>query len=321
MNKTHAGEVPVLSDIKAAHTNIKSSIHCTPILTNNQVDIRSGATVFFKCENFQKVGAFKFRGGCNAVLSLPDKVAERGVATHSSGNHAQAIALAAEMRGIPAYIVMPENSPAVKKKAVEGYGAEITFCESTQEAREHTLRQVVERTGAMFIHPYNHPLIIAGQGTAALELLEDQPELDIILVPVGGGGLASGTAIAAAGINEDTKVIGCEPELADDAYLSMKSGKLMPAKEPITVADGLRTSLGELTFACLQKHIHDIVTVSESQIAEAMRFIWERMKIIIEPSSAVPVAALFSDKIETENKRIGIILSGGNVDLDHLPWD
>ncbi len=320
MQETSELNIPVLSDIREAHETVRSRIHRTPVLANRQVNKRAGCHIFFKCENFQRVGAFKFRGACHTVFSLSDEEARKGVATHSSGNHAQAIALAAQMRGIPAHIVMPENAPGVKKRAVEGYGANITFCESTLEARESTLEEVVEKTGATFIHPYNDPRIIAGQGTAAIELLEEHPGLDMILAPVGGGGLASGTAIAAAGIKPDVKVIGCEPELADDAYLSLKSGKLMPAKKPVTVADGLRTSLGELTFACLQKHLHSIVTVSEEEIVEAMRFIWERMNIIIEASSAVPVAAIFNNKIEVSGKKVGLILSGGNVDLDNLPW-
>lgn len=314
-------EIPTLSDIRQAHKKIKNRIHRTPVLTNRQVDERTGSKVYFKCENFQRVGAFKFRGACHAVFSLPDDEASKGVATHSSGNHAQAIALAAKMRNIPAFIVMPDNSPEVKKRAVAGYGAEITFCEPTQQARESTLEKVVDKTGATFIHPYNDPRIIAGQGTSGLELLEDYPDLDIILVPVGGGGLASGTAITASGLRPGVKVIGCEPEIADDAYLSLKTGELQPSKNTQTVADGLRTGLGELTFACLQEHLHGIVTVSEEEIVDAMRYIWERMNIIIEASCAVPVAALFNNKIENAaGKKIGIIITGGNVDLDNLPW-
>ncbi len=314
-------EIPTFSDIQEAHAKIKDRIHRTPVLTNRQVDERTGSKVFFKCENFQRVGAFKFRGACHAVFSLTEETAQKGVATHSSGNHAQAIALAARMRNIPANIVMPENSPEVKKRAVAGYGADITYCEPTQQARESTLEKVVKKTGATFIHPYNENRIIAGQGTSALELLEDYPDLDVILVPVGGGGLASGTAIAASGMRPEVKVIGCEPEIADDAYLSLKKGKLQPSKNTQTVADGLRTGLGELTFACLQQHLHSIVTVSEEEIVSAMRYIWERMNIIIEASCAVPVAALFNDKIDNaEGKKIGIIITGGNVDLDNLPW-
>ncbi len=314
-------KIPTYSDIQVARRNIMKYAHRTPVLTNRQVNERAGCEVVFKCENFQKGGAFKFRGACNTVLQLSDEQAAKGVATHSSGNHAQAIALAAKIRGIEAYIVMPENAPEVKKRAVRGYGAEITFCKPTLEAREATLEKVTEQTDAAFIHPYNHPDIIAGQGTTAMELLKECPALDAILAPVGGGGLVSGTAIAADRIAPETKVIGCEPELADDAYRSFKTGALQPVKRVDTVADGLRTSLGELSFACIQQYVDDIVTVSEKQIVEAMRFIWERMKIIVEPSSAVPVAALFSDKIEAKDERIGIIISGGNVDLENLPWN
>ena len=314
-------DIPTFSNVEQAHKRIRSQIHRTPVLTNRQVNERAGASVFFKCENFQKVGAFKFRGASNAIISLSDEEAAAGVATHSSGNHAQAVALAAKLRGIPAHIVMPENAPEVKKKAVKGYGANVTMCESTLEGRESTLTKVVEKTGATFIHPYDNAHIIAGQGTSAIELIEDQSELDIILAPVGGGGLISGTAIAANGLNPRIKVIGCEPEIADDAYRSFKTGTLQPVESTDTVADGLRTSLGELTFACIQQHLHDIVTVSEEQIIEAMRFVWERMNIIIEASCAVPVAALFHDKINAQNKRIGLIITGGNVDLDHLPWN
>lgn len=314
-------KLPTFTDVESAHQKIKSHIHRTPVLTNHQVDERAGARIFFKCENFQKVGAFKFRGACNAVFSLPDEQAANGVATHSSGNHAQAIALAAKIKGIPAHIVMPENAPEVKKRAVKGYGADITFSESTQEGRESTLAEVVGRTGATFIHPYNDARIIAGQGTATIELLDAYPDLDIILTPVGGGGLLSGTAIAAHGINKKVNVIGCEPEIADDAWRSFRSGKLQPVERIDTVADGLRTSLGELSFACITQYVDDIVTVSEEQIIEAMRFIWERMNIIIEASCAVPVAALFHDKVNAKNKNVAVIITGGNVDLDHLPWN
>lgn len=312
--------IPSLKDIEQAHENIRAYIHHTPVLTNRQMDERCGSFVFFKCENFQKVGAFKFRGAAHTVFSLPGKEARKGVATHSSGNHAQAIAMSAKLRKIPAYIVMPENAPKVKIEAVKNYGAEITFCEPTLQARETTLDRVVQQTGATFIHPYNDPRIIAGQGTAALEFLRDYPGLDLILVPVGGGGLVSGTAIAASALNPTIKVIGTEPEIADDACQSFKSGMLIPAVNGITIADGLRTSLGELTFACIRKFVDDMVTVSEQEIIESMRFVWERMKIIIEPSSAVPVAALLNGKVDAAGKSVGVILSGGNVDLDQLPW-
>lgn len=318
---TTAQTIPDYTAVQKARRNILKYIHRTPVLTSRQVNERAGAEVLFKCENFQKGGAFKFRGACNAVLQLSDEQAAGGVATHSSGNHAQAIAQAAKIRGIDAYIVMPKNAPEVKKQAVRGYGAEITFCDSTVEAREATLYKVVENTGATFIHPYNQPDIIAGQAVCAKEFLMECPGLDVILAPVGGGGLISGTGITADQISPETKVIGCEPELADDAYRSFKSGSLQPVERYDTVADGLRTALGELSFACMQQHVDDIVTVSEEEIIEAMRFIWERLNIIIEPSSAVPAAALFSKKIEAEGDKVGIIISGGNVDLDHLPWN
>lgn len=317
-NKT---DIPDLSAIKSAHQVVSKYGHRTPVLTNKSVDERTGASVFFKCENFQKVGAFKFRGASNTIFSLSEEEARKGVATHSSGNHAQALALAAKLRGIPAYVVMPENAPKVKVKAVKGYGANITFCESTLEARETTLEEVVQKTGATFIHPYDDARIIAGQGTAALEFLEDVPDLDVIIAPVGGGGLLSGTAIAAKSIKPEIRVVGAEPANADDAYQSFQSGTLVPSKNPDTIADGLRTSLGKLPFSIITKHVDDIVTVSEESIVEAMRFIWERMNIIIEASSAVPVAAAFGHKLDLKGKKVGIILSGGNVDLEQLPWN
>ncbi|HAH49927.1 MAG TPA: serine dehydratase [Balneola sp.] len=312
--------IPTLSDIKAAHQVIDPYAHRTPVLSSNKVNIHANASVFFKCENFQKVGAFKFRGACNAVLTLSDKDAEQGVATHSSGNHAQALALAARIRGIKAYVVMPENAPKVKVEAVKNYGAEVTFCEASLDAREGTLKKVVERTGATTIHPYNDARIIAGQGTSAIEFLEECPFLDVIMTPIGGGGLLSGTALAAKSINPDIEIIGTEPKEADDAYRSFKEGKLIPAYSTHTIADGLRTSLGELPFQIIQKNVDDILTVDEESIISAMRFIWERMNMIIEPSCAVPVAALFNNQKRFVGKKVGIIITGGNVDLDNLPW-
>jgi threonine dehydratase len=311
---------PSFEDVEKAYNLIKKYANRTPVFTSRSVDERAGASIFFKCENFQRVGAFKFRGACNAIFSLSDEEAEKGVATHSSGNHAQAVALAAKMRGIPAYVVMPENAPKVKVKAVKGYGANVTFCRSTLEARESTLEKVVQETNATFIHPYDDSRVVAGQGTAAIEFLEEHPDLDMIITPVGGGGLLSGTSIAAKAIKHDIKVIGAEPEMADDAYRSFKAGKLIPVKDPDTVADGLRTSLGQLPFSIITKKVDDITTVSEGSIIESMRFIWERMNMIIEASCAVPVAAVFDKKIETKGKKIGIIITGGNVDLDNLPW-
>jgi len=312
--------VPKYADIIEAAERIKRYVKKTPVLTCTTINNMVNAELFFKCENFQKVGAFKFRGATNAVLFLSDKEAARGVATHSSGNHAAALALAARNRGIRAYVVMPENSPWVKKEAVAGYGAEIIYCKPTLEARETTLEKVIEKTGATFIHPYNNFNVIVGQGTAALELLKEIEKLDIILTPVGGGGLLSGTSLTVKGFSPKTKVIGCEPEAADDAYRSLKEGRIVPSINPQTVADGLRTSLSDITFAIISQNVEQIVTVGENKIIEAMRLVWERMKVVIEPSAAVPMAVVLNSKLNIENKRIGIIVSGGNVDLDSLPW-
>lgn len=309
-----------LSDILEAAERIRPYIHRTPVWTSASLNQRVGAQVFLKCENFQKVGAFKFRGAANAVFSLPQAQAARGVVAHSSGNHAQALALAARLRGIPAYIVMPHTAPQVKKDAVQGYGGQITFCTPTLEAREQTQNEVIARTGAVEIHPYNNEKVIAGQGTAALELLEDVPDLDVILTPVGGGGLLSGTAIAATETYPTLRVLGAEPEQADDAYRSMQAGQILPSHNPKTVADGLLTSLGTLTFPIIRQRVEQIVTVSEAAIIEAMRFTWERLKIIIEPSAAVPLGLLLERKVNLSGLRVGVILSGGNVDLSKLPW-
>ena len=311
---------PTLDDIREAAKRIKPYIHRTPVLTNESLNEKVGATVFLKCENFQKVGAFKFRGACNAVFSLSDEEAARGVSTHSSGNHAQALALAARLRGIPAYIVMPNNAPEVKKAAVAGYGGIITFCEPTLAAREETLAQIVHETGSEVVHPYNDERVIAGQGTAVLELLEEVPGLDVVIVPVGGGGLLSGTSVAAREIREGIRVIAGEPEMADDAYRSLQVGEIIPSVKPKTIADGLLTSLGNKTFPVIQERVEQIVTVSERGIVDAMKFIWERAKIIIEPSSAVAVGVLWERKIDLTGLNVGVILSGGNVDLVKLPW-
>lgn len=284
-------------------------------MTSSTLDRMLDTSLFFKCENFQKVGAFKFRGASNAVLCMPEEDLKKGVATHSSGNHAQALALAARKMGVPAYIVMPSNSPEVKQAAVRGYGAEVILCEPTLQAREATLNAVVERTGATFVHPYNNYDIIAGQSTAAQELIQDYPDLDIILAPVGGGGLMSGTALAARYFSPGTQVIGAEPAGANDAYRSFQTGTLIPSVNPKTIGDGLLTSLGEKTFEIILNHVDDIVTCSEQGILQAMRLIWERMKILVEPSSAVPLATLLENKIDVRGKRVGIIISGGNVDM------
>lgn len=309
-----------LTDIQQAAERIKPYAHRTPVLTCESLNQRVGTKVYLKCENMQKIGAFKFRGACNAVYSLSDEEAARGVCTHSSGNHAQALALAARMRGIPAYIVMPDNAPQVKKDAVAGYGGQITFCAPTLEAREATLLQIYETTGANVVHPYNDERVIAGQGTAALELLADFPDLDVIIAPVGGGGLLSGTSIAATEIKPGIRVIAGEPEMADDAYRSMKEGRIIPSVNPKTIADGLLTSLGKLTFPIIQERVEQIVTVSEKGIIDSMRFIWERAKIVIEPSAAVAVGVLWEKKIDLGGLKVGVILSGGNVDLGKLPW-
>lgn len=312
--------LPDFSDIEKAHRIVQQYVHRTPVMTSVSINKITEGNICFKCENFQKVGAFKFRGACNAVFSLSEEEAQKGVATHSSGNHAAALALAARMRGIAAHIVMPRTSPEIKKKAVAGYGANITFCEPTLQARESTLAEVIQKTGATEIHPYNNFYVIAGQGTAAKELIEDSGTFDIILAPVGGGGLLSGTAIAAKHMLPGSKVIAAEPAGADDAYRSFHAKKLIPSESPDTIADGLLTSLGERNFAIVMDKVDDIVTVSEEAIVEAMRLIWERMKIIVEPSSAVPLAAILEGKVEVQNKKVGIILSGGNLDLGKLPF-
>jgi len=304
-------------DICAAAKRIAPFVHRTPVLSCQTLDRMSGARLFFKCENLQKIGAFKIRGASNAVLQLSDEQARYGVATHSSGNHAAALALAARNRGIPAYVVMPDNAPKVKRDAVAAYGAEIITCQATLDARETTLAEVIQRTGAYFVHPYNDPAVIAGQGTAALELLDDQPDLDALIAPVGGGGLLSGTALSAQGV---VQVFGAEPLQADDAYRSLQAGKIIPPDKPDTIADGLRTALGDLTFPIIRDHVDAIITVTEAQIIQATRLLWERMKLVVEPSGAVPLAAILAELGRFKNRRVGVLLSGGNVDLDSLPW-
>jgi threonine dehydratase len=311
-----------LQDVRAAARRIAGRAHRTPVATCATIDRIAGRRVFFKCEHLQKVGAFKFRGACNAVTKLPDELAARGVVTHSSGNHAQAVALAARMRGIAAHIVMPSNALAVKRRAVEGYGGRVVACEPTLEARETTARAVIAETGATFIHPYDHPDIIAGQGTSALELLEQVPRLDAIVAPVGGGGLLSGICVAAKGLNAAVRVFAAEPLGADDAARSMAAGKLIPQTGPDTIADGLLTSLGELTWPIIRDHVERVVTVSEEEIVAAMRLAWERAKLLIEPSAAVAVAAVLAEEFRAVEgiDRVGVVLSGGNADLDNLPW-
>ncbi len=312
--------LPTFEDIKAAHERIRPYIHHTPVLSSKSINEIVGAELFFKCENLQKVGAFKFRGACNSVFSLSEEEAINGVCTHSSGNHAAALALAARMRGIPAYIVMPENAPEIKKIAVAGYGAQITFCTPTLEARESTLKKVAAETGATEIHPYNYFNVICGQGTAAKELIEEIGLLDVVMAPVGGGGLLSGTALSVKALLPGAKVVAAEPAGADDAFRSFYSKTLQPSVSPKTIADGLLTSLGSLTFPIILNEVDQIATVSEESIVAAMRMIWERMKIIIEPSSAVPLAAILENKVDAKGKKVGIVLSGGNVDLGRLPF-
>jgi len=312
--------LPVLSDIENAYDLIRGLVHKTPVLTSGQLNDMFGSDLYFKCENFQKVGAFKFRGACNAVFSLDDDQLSAGVITHSSGNHAAAVSLAARMRGAKAYIVMPSNSPGVKKQAVAGYGAEIRYCEPNLKAREDTANEIIQKTGATFIHAYDNFNVICGQGTAGLELVSEYPDLDIIIGPVGGGGLMSGTSIAVKGFNPGIKVYGAEPRGADDAYRSLKSGKYISHHKPDTIADGLLTTLSKRTFAILSEKLDDIFTATDENIIECMRLIWERMKIIVEPSSAVTLAVIAANTDLFRNRKVGLIMSGGNVDLKNLPF-
>ena len=311
---------PTIEDILRAAVRIRPHAHRTPVLTSRTIDAMTGASIWFKCENFQRGGAFKFRGAANAVFSLSDAEARRGVATHSSGNHAQALALAARLRGIEAHIVMPQDAPKVKVDAVRGYGAKIVFSGNAPRDREDTLHELVSKIGAEFVHPSDDLRVIAGQGTCALEIMQEVPDLDMVVTPVGGGGLLSGTAIAVRAVSPGTRVIGAEPAAADDASRSFHTGTLFPSENPRTIADGLRTSLGPNTFPIVRADVADIVTVSEDAIIEATRFTWERMKIVIEPSSAVPLAAIMAGKLDVRGLRVAIVLSGGNVDLDALPW-
>jgi threonine dehydratase len=312
--------------VLGAAKTISGVAHRTPVMTCSAIDGIAGRRLFFKCENFQKVGAFKFRGAFNAVSQLSDEAAANGVVTHSSGNHAQALALAAKMRGVPAYIVMPSTAPTVKKAAVEGYGAEVIVCEPTLAARESTASEVQARTGATFIHPYDNDDVIAGQGTAMLELFEQAAELgtklDAVIAPVGGGGLLAGTSIAARGLDSSIRVFAGEPVGADDAARSFQAGELIPQTGPKTIADGLLTSLGQRNWSIIRQHVEQIVTVRDDEIVSAMRLLWERAKLLVEPSSAVALAAVLSSKFDPERRAgsVGVILSGGNVDLERLPW-
>jgi len=315
-------EPPTFDDVRAAAGRLEGVSHRTPVVTCSALDELAGRRLFFKCENLQKIGAFKIRGASNFIQKLAPDVAARGVVTHSSGNHGQAVALAAGVRGIEARIVMPSTSSVVKKRAVAGYGGIVVECEPNESARDQTAARLVAETGGTFIPPYDHPDIIAGQATAALELLEDAPDLDAVVAPVGGGGLLSGTCITCHALRPELIVIGAEPAGADDAARSLAAGHIIPQDDPQTIADGLLTSLGPLTFAVLSQHLERIVTVTEVEIVSAMRLFWERVKLIIEPSAAVAVAAVLSEEFRGLEgmERVGVILSGGNVDLDRLPW-
>ena len=312
--------LPVLEDLQEAWCRISPHLHRTPVMSSHLLDQLTGANVFFKCEHLQKAGAFKARGAINAVLSLDDDAAAAGVATHSSGNHGAALAMAASARNIPAHIVMPSNAPRVKKEAVAAYGGLIIECEPTLAARESTVATVIEQTGAHEVHPYNDSRIIAGQGTAMLELLEQVEDLDVVVVPVGGGGLLAGTAIAVKESNSNIEVVAVEPEGADDAFRSFGLGELQPQNNPRTIADGLRAGLGELNFDIIRKHVDTILTVPDTVIVQAMQLQWTRMKQLVEPSGAVSFAGLLEHPERFRQRRVGVVVSGGNVDLDNLPW-
>jgi threonine dehydratase/serine racemase len=319
MATAYACDLPAIRDAAA---RIAGVVHRTPVMTSETFDRLAGRRVFFKCENLQKVGAFKYRGASNAVLKLSDADAAKGVVTHSSGNHAQALALAARVRGIPAYVVMPKTAPVVKKAAVEGYGGIVTLCEPTLAAREETAARLVQETGATLIPPFDHPDVIAGQGTAALELLEDVPELDAVVVQIGGGGQMAGWAIAAKGVKPSIHVYGAEPIGADDAARSKAKGEWIPQTAPNTIADGLLTSTGTLTWPVIRDQVERVFTVSDDQIRSTMRLVWERMKLIVEPSGVVGAAVVLSDEFKSlaDMENVGVVFSGGNVSLDKLCW-
>lgn len=307
-------------DLYAVHQQILPYIHRTPVLTSTQLNGIAGASLFFKCENFQRMGAFKMRGAANAILNLPEEKQKKGVVTHSSGNFAQALSLSAKKLNVPAYIVMPSSAPQVKKDAVKSYGGEITECPPTLAEREKAARKIIEETGATFIHPSDDLDVIHGQGTAALELLQDHPDLDFVVTPVGGGGLVAGTALAVHYFGKNCKTIGAEPFEADDAYRSLISGKIEENESANTIADGLKTQLGEYNFPIIKELVSEIIRVKEDEIVAALRLIWERMKIVVEPSSATALAAVLREKEKFRGKKVGIIISGGNVDLQKLPF-
>lgn len=312
--------IPTLSQIQAAHQAIKPYIHQTPTLTNTSINKLTGASIYFKCENFQKIGAFKIRGATCAALALNEVERENGIATHSSGNHAQAVALTAQLHNINAYVVMPSSAPEIKKNATKGYGANVIICEPTLTSRQDALDKIVKETGANYIPSYDHYNVIAGQATVAKELIEEVPDLEILMAPVGGGGLMSGTALSTHYLLPNASIIGTEPKLVDDASRSFKTGIKQVNNGTKSIADGLLTNLSDRTFEIITKYVDDIITVSEEEIVAAMRLIWERMKIIVEPSSSVPLAAILQQKERFEGKKIGLILSGGNVDVESLPF-
>ena len=313
-------DIPSYDAVVAAHERIRPHIHRTPVLTSSYLDRLTGASLYFKCENFQKAGAFKVRGASNAVFGLTDAQARNGVATHSSGNHALSLSYAAGRRGIPVTVVMPRTAPEAKKAAVRGYGGTIVECEPSTSSREAVFAQVQARTGAEFVHPYNDPRIIAGQATCAREIVEDLGELDAVVAPIGGGGMVSGCCLTLSAIAPSTKIYAAEPQAADDACRSFRAGHIIADDAPQTVADGLKVPLKELTWHFVSRHVTDILTAGEEEIVEAMRLMWQRMKIVVEPSSSVPLATILKNPSVFAGKRVGVILTGGNVDLDRLPW-
>ena len=313
-------DLPTFDDVVAAHARIKPHIHDTPILTSETFDRMTGATLFFKCENFQKAGAFKARGASNAVFSLSDEQAAKGVATHSSGNHGLSLSYAAGRRGVPCKVVMPRTAPEAKKAAVRGYGAEVIECEPSTTSREAVFAEVVAETGAEFVHPYNDPRVIAGQGTCSKEIFEALGALDAVIAPIGGGGMVSGCCLTLSNLSPGTKIYAAEPEQADDAYKSFKSGEIVAYDAPQTIADGLKVPLKERTWHFVSHFVEDVLLASEQEIVDAMYLTWQRMKIVMEPSCAVPLATILKNKHLFEGKRVGVVITGGNVDLDRLPW-
>lgn len=312
--------IPTYDDVLAAHERVRPYIHRTPVLTSSFLNQLTGAELFFKCENLQKAGAFKVRGACNAVFGLPEAQAAKGVATHSSGNHALSLSYAAGRRGIPCHVVMPRTAPQAKKDAVIGYGGQITECEPSTSSREAVFAEVEARTGADFVHPYNDPRVIAGQGTCSRELMDQIEGLEAVIAPIGGGGMISGTCLTLSTIAPDVQIFAAEPERADDAYRSFKAGHIIADDAPDTIADGLKVPLKDLTWHFVQRHVTDILTASDPEIVDAMKLIWKRMKIVMEPSSAVPLATILKNPDRFRGKRVGVIITGGNVDLDRLPW-